>query len=237
MNLQLTNTVLTSKRFIKQMVGLHPRVRVGVKCTKKYYGSSYGGWTITPALLDQHSVVYSFGIGEDISFDLTLIEEFGVTVHAFDPTPKSIAWVRSQKAISSNFKPYEWGLADFDGQIQFNPPAKSADVSYSILNHTISAAAPVAAQVYKLSTIMRNLGHTQVDLLKMDIEGAEYKVINDLMQSNIYPHQLLIEFHHHFKGVDTAQTQAAITTLMKNGYQIFDISLSGYEYAFVHLRA
>jgi len=34
------------------------------------------------------AVVYSLGIGEDISFDLALIEKYGARVHAFDPTPK-----------------------------------------------------------------------------------------------------------------------------------------------------
>ena len=30
-------------------------------------------------------MVYSFGVGQDISWDLAMIERFGVTVHAFDP--------------------------------------------------------------------------------------------------------------------------------------------------------
>ena len=35
--------------------------------------------------------------------------------------------------------------------------------------------------VYRLPSIMRMLGHSQLDMLKMDIEGAEYGVIADLL--------------------------------------------------------
>ncbi|GIS18490.1 MAG: hypothetical protein CM15mP120_04060 [Pseudomonadota bacterium] len=43
---------------------------------------------------------------------------------------------------------------------------------------------------------MRDLGHDHLDVLKMDIEGAEYAVLDDMLQSNILPDQLLVEFHH-----------------------------------------
>jgi len=35
----------------------------------------------------------------------------------------------------------------------------------------------------------------------MDIEGAEYEVIDDLIASGIRPKQILVEFHHRFKNV------------------------------------
>jgi hypothetical protein len=58
-------------------------------------GTEYGGWSLCPHLLCQESIVYSIGIGDDISFDLSLIKKFGITVNAFDPTPESVKWVRA----------------------------------------------------------------------------------------------------------------------------------------------
>ena len=37
--------------------------------------------------------IYSFGIGEDISFDTELIGLYSCIVHGFDPTPRSINWI------------------------------------------------------------------------------------------------------------------------------------------------
>ena len=47
--------------------------------------------------LDASSVVYSFGIGEDLSFEIGLAARYGVTIHLFDPSPKAkyhVLWVQ-----------------------------------------------------------------------------------------------------------------------------------------------
>ena len=47
--------------------------------------------------LNPDSVVYSFGFGEDLSFEIGLAARYGVTVHLFDPSPRAMEhflWVR-----------------------------------------------------------------------------------------------------------------------------------------------
>ena len=39
---------------------------------------------------------------------------------------------------------------------------------------------------------------SRIDILKMDIEGAEYDVIDDIINSPVPIAQVLIEFHHRF---------------------------------------
>ena len=53
-------------------------------------------WWILPNKkdLNSKSVVYSIGIGTDASFDLELINTFNCEIYGFDPTPKSIRWVK-----------------------------------------------------------------------------------------------------------------------------------------------
>ena len=46
-------------------------------------------------------VVYSFGVGTDIAFDLAMMKKYSAKVCAFDPTPKSIKWVENQDLPSS----------------------------------------------------------------------------------------------------------------------------------------
>ena len=59
-------------------------------------GARSGMWTVDPTDLGPQSVVYSFGIGDNIAWELAMIEHFGCHVHAFDPTPRSLAWLRQQ---------------------------------------------------------------------------------------------------------------------------------------------
>ena len=50
------------------------------------------------------------------------------------------------------------------------------------------------AQCKRVADIMSEQGDTHIDLLKMDIEGAEYDVIRDIAHSEILPRLLLVEF-------------------------------------------
>jgi hypothetical protein len=67
----------------------------------------------------------------------------------------------------------------------------------------------------------------------MDIEGAEYEVIKNIIDNNIQINQLLIEFHHRFPGIGIKRTKEAIKILNTGGYKIFDVSPSGEEFSFI----
>ena len=79
----------------------------------------------------------------------------------------------------------------------------------------------------------RELGHDQIDIPKIDFEGAEYDVIDDISQSEIRPRQILIEFHHRFPGVRIKKTKTAIDTIKSMGYGLFSISATNEEFCFI----
>lgn len=213
----------------------HPRPQSGPKleCQKVVLGTEYGGYAVCPTPLDANSVVYSFGVGCDVSFDLGLIELRGVTVHAFDPTPRSIEWVSSQ-ALPERFKFHGWGIADFDGSATFHPPKDPTHVSHTVLAGKAAPGGSFEVPVFRLKTIMDRLGHDHLDVLKMDVEGAEYAALNDILTSGIPISQLLIEFHHHRPEVSLAQTQAALDALVAAGFRVFHENPSGHEFSLAH---
>lgn len=205
----MQNLKRTAKRLVKAALGKDFFPEVEETCQTERFGSGYGGWEIAVAPMSKDAVVYSFGVGEDASFDIALIKRYGLTIHAFDPTPKSIQWVHKQN-FPPNFVLHEYGLADFDGEITFNAPKNQDHVSHTILDRP-SGNATIQVPVKTLATIMRELGDDHIDLLKMDIEGAEYQVVEALVKSTIRPAQLLIEFHHRFPEVGIKKTQELIS--------------------------
>jgi len=199
-------------------------------------GEKYGGWNICPNGITKDSIVYSFGVARDASFDLAIIEKYGVKVFAFDPTPFSINWVKSQKLpIEFNF--YGYGIANYDGTIKFYPPDPEhpKDGSHTILYKKETANKAIEVEVHKLRTIMNMLGHNKIDILKMDIEGSEYSVIDDIISSGIDIKQILVEFHTIFKGAGIFKTKRAINSLNKAGFKIFDASPNEAEYSFIRV--
>jgi FkbM family methyltransferase len=214
-----------------------------LRCATMTLGNPGAAWSICPAELSEASVAYSFGVGEDISFDGELIARFGMAVHAFDPTPRSAAWVEAE-APPDKFVFHPYGIAARDGLRRFHPPENSSHVSHTLIQRDSerdsepdSPRAAVKVPVWRLSTIMQMLGHARVNFLKMDIEGAEYEVIDDLVASGAAVDQLLVEFHHRWPEIGVERTKTAIRQLNDAGYRIFSSSASGEEYGFLKLPA
>jgi FkbM family methyltransferase len=194
-------------------------------------GSGFNAWTFHPSGLNERSVVYSFGVGLDISFDLALIENYGMPVYAFDPTPRSIEWVKTQ-TLPENFIFSEFGIADYDGVSEFSIPDDENFVSGRIGEENPNKK-KIKVNVKRLQSIMQLYGHDKIDLLKMDIEGAEYDVIADILDSGIIIKQCLVEFHHRFEDIGIKRTREAVKKLNLAGYKIFHVSPSGEEIAFI----
>ena len=58
-------------------------LRLDTKIISEYLGNDYGGFYISPLHLKTiNPLVYSFGIGEDVSFDREIMEKYGAEVWA-----------------------------------------------------------------------------------------------------------------------------------------------------------
>lgn len=233
-----TGTVLRAsfhslKRMARALQGRDLWQGVQTQCRQLWMGNEAARWCVRPDGLSATSTVYSCGVGKDISFDLDLIRRFGVSVHAFDPTPECVAWLHKQ-TLPKEFIFHAYGIADFDGHSQFLPPENPQYVSHTILQSGLRGPG-IVVPVHRLKTIMSNLGHEQIDLLKMDVEGAEYSVLADLLGCKIAVKQLLVEFHHRWPEVGVRKTKEAIVALNRSGYKIFNVSASGEEYGFIKI--
>jgi len=212
---------------------LKPAVNAGCK----WYGTSYGGFYIIPALLNERSVIYSFGTGRDISFDLACIRRHGSEVHAFDPTPMSIEWIQSRK-LPEKFHFHPYGLsASGSGQAEFYLPANPRGISGSMVKHKeVDAEKSVSVMMKTFDDITRELNHTHIDVLKMDIEGSEYDVIDTIIKSPVTVDQILIEFHDRNFDQSEPKSREAVRKLSESGYLIYGRSLSYEEISLVHNR-
>ena len=222
------------KRFLKRLVGKELMLKndINIPVIKD------GGWWFTPQGLNSGSIVYSLGVGDDIDFDLSVIEKYGVKVHAFDPTPSSIDMLDGRD-LPQRFEFHPWAVAATDGSLTFYPRLKKdgtkSDVMYTMIAEEATIDDAIEVSAYSLSTITEKLGHQKIDLMKMDIEGAEYEVLDGLIASPIKPTQLLVEFHHRFPGIGLDKTADVIERLRATGYRIFAISEIGREVSFLRL--
>jgi FkbM family methyltransferase len=217
------------KREWQMRSGKAPKTRVQIKVPQERHGSDYGGWMIKSGTIDAASIVYSVGIGNDITFDLSMIKKYGVKIHAFDPTPEVKTWLDAQP-LPAEFLYKGVALSDSDGSMKFYKPENPNHISHSTMEiNNRNAFVEVPAK--RLTTLMKELGHDHIDILKIDIEGSEYAVLRDILESGIKIGQILVEYHHFFDNVSVADTEASVALLNKHHYSIFHISAVGYEYS------
>ncbi len=194
------------------------------------------GWKYSPDGLGEGSIVYSLGVGDCIDFDLDLVEKYGVTVHTFDPTPYAEEWIGKQD-LPENIVFHPWAAAGEDGTLRLfrrvNTRGKRSAVMWTADDNAGDATDHIDAPAYTIATMMQRLGHETVDLLKMDVEGAEYDILDGLQAADRLPKQLLVEYHHRFPGIGKQRTAASIARLRELGYRIFAIAETGREVSFV----
>lgn len=209
-------------------------IKAKVRDDLQQMGTEYGGWVVPVSLLDKNSICYCVGCGEDISFDISLIERFGCDIFAFDPTPRAIEYVKKTAGNSSQYHLFEIGLWDKEDELKFYVPKDSDHVSHSLLNLQ-QTEDYISVKVNRLKNIMQELGHSKIDLLKIDIEGAEYKVIETIVEDRLDITVICVEYDECSHPLDRKFKQrirASIQSLLDRNYSLVYAQGNG-NYTFV----
>ena len=130
-------------------------------------------WVCGIRRLRKNCIVYSFGSNGDDQFEIDILKKTSCEVFTFDPTLS----VEKERMLSTNVRKnfHAIGLANYDGLMEIGGMER---------------------KVLSLKTIMKDLNHMRIDILKIDIEGAEYDIFDGLNFSG-FPDigQILVEVH------------------------------------------
>lgn len=216
-----------------------PSLRLQVKALPKQniLGTDYGGYIVPEGLLHPEAVYYSVGAGEDISLDVEIANRYNPFIFIFDPTEraeKHFQQVKSdaEKGIQTPlYKNYIYpttpqtfqkttfekvGLWVRTDVLKFFVPAKQEHVSHSLANLQ-QTKSYVEVPVKSLDELMKHYKHQEIDMLKMDIEGSEFEVIEDLISKKIPVKYICLEYHR-LGNKPIEQVQASIDKLIDSNY-------------------
>lgn len=211
-------------------LALFPNVPVTKSPRAQWVGSQYGGWAVEPQRIPNGAIVYSAGIGFDISFDLALIERYNAKVFAFDPTPPVIQWLDGQW-LPEQFVFVPVAIGGSRRRALLWPPQDPNHVSHSAI--PAEGRPPVEVEMHTVSALMADFGHTELDVLKLDIEGAEYEAVPELLESGVRPTQLLLETHFRRGPWGTADAEELLASILDCGYRMVYHGAAGDTYSFV----
>jgi FkbM family methyltransferase len=190
--------------------------RFGTEYGGFYYPSNLKG-------LDKDSIIYCVGAGEDISHDVEIAKQLQSTLYIIDPTPRAVEhvdyvkrvyrdedtpvmnkkfgggdpgyWdiIQKNKIDSEKIKLIPYALHTTNDYLKFYSPINKDYVSHSLVEG-IKSSEYIVIPTKTLETIMREFHHKTIDLLKIDIEGSECAVLNDMLDKKIFPKYISVDF-------------------------------------------
>ena len=156
-------------------------------------------------------IIYSLGGNAEIDFEAAILDALpACSVWQFDCTVSpermagAVARIPARDRPRFFFKPFCVGK---DGTV--------VDISYG----DEGARHTTRATLRSVAAIMRELGHSQLSVLKMDVEGAEFEVLPAyfaVQAGATLPPQISIELHG--RGGDVSVTMAPVMEILRAGY-------------------
>ncbi len=244
------------KELIKRMLAQY-FVKFSSHCELQVLGSSYGSWTIDVSKNLTGMLLISGGLGEDASFDLEFISKFGSKVVLVDPTDRAEQhfWniynylghpAKTTYSTDGNQPISAYDLSQVNQtQISFikmafweskcllklYPPKNPSHVSFGLKRTrrgTRKSSDFLWADAISVQQLIEDLGIRGNFILKLDIEGAEIATIHSLLDSEVRPQQILVEFEYLSMGnlCRFMQVVKLHKRLLSLGYELVSLHLS-----------
>lgn len=145
------------------------------------------GNVLWPERLDPAaSVVYSIGVGEEIDVERRLLALGARRLWLFDPTPRAVRFMSAIGDHDGRLRFSPVGAWKEDAVLDFHAPADPRHVSHTVLGPQ-GGDGGFRAEVRTLASLMREHGHDRLDVLKMNVEGAEDAVLERALADGITP--------------------------------------------------
>ncbi|CAJ1438563.1 unnamed protein product [Effrenium voratum] len=170
-------------------------------------------WTCGARLIQSPCVIYSFGSNNNMKFEKGLHQMgLGCEIHIYDPTTNA-----PPEASKLGCKYHKMGLGSRDGW-QGALPTKT------------------------LSSLMRENGHSHIDILKVDIEDMEHEVFRQVGSAG-WPSvgQFLVEVHVRGMHADVKSLDSFFQNVERANLRLFHQETNWefgatccIEYAFIH---
>jgi FkbM family methyltransferase len=204
-------------------------------------GTRYGGWWLDTTLVGPQPLLIDCGLGEDISFPTAFLQRFpGARVIGVDPNPRSLAYCRSHCPAGMDILPKAFWTTAGENVVFHLPRAqehlpKGADgVSGSLeaSHEYVDGGERIETQTVDLDTLLAHASRTECDVLKLDIEGAEYDLLAALIDSGRIraARQVLVEFHHGVTRHVLDDTHRTVVKLAAAGFPL--VHIEGRNYIF-----
>ena len=178
--------------------------------------------------MNANSRIIDVGCSYEADFSKLMIQKFGAKAFAVDPTQKHSGALRQlEQDHAGKFVYLPFAVCDRDGTLTFNESKtnQSGSVMSDHVNVMSDEVVRYDVKAVSLGSLLQHVGGGEIDILKLDTEGAEYDLLDDVKREDLRPFkQLFIEFHHHAVAkYSDADTQRIVDRINGFGFRSYTV--------------
>jgi FkbM family methyltransferase len=151
-------------------------------------------------------------------FSSYVSKEFNAISYGFEPDPRLFSNLIEQDGISY----YQLAVGSRDGTVRLN----LGNENCSSIKYTESSSQEfVNVKIISLENFCNEMKIGPIDLLKVDIEGAELDLFENFSDEYLKTiRQITIEFHDHLNKGDIPRIKSIIKKMKENGFYVLNFS-------------
>ena len=188
--------------------------------------------SISPDLLTADSVVLDLGANYG-AFANAMASRFQCEVYAVEASPRVFA-----KMPAGDFvKKFNFAICGRSGTVALNISSNHEVTSLKRLDNW-EYIDTIRVEGLSLDEFLKTESVPQIDLLKIDIEGAEIEVFNSCSDAFLRSiDQITVEFHEWLGGSSKTEVTDIVSRLQTLGFFVFKLSRANFsDVLFVHRR-
>jgi len=160
--------------------------------------------------LNSESIFFDLG-GFNGSFSEKIIKEFNCYCYIFEPHPKYFDILNKKFNSNEKVKIFNFGLLDKNKNIYLSDDSASSRL--------ISSDQGINVNVRDVSEVIDELEIENIDLLKSNIEGAEYDLLNRLIDTHKIKKIKSLQIQYHKDHTENAEfLRAEINKKLNNSH-------------------
>lgn len=204
--------------------GKNEAKRLGIRFEKPNY--------IFKDVFDENSILVDVGCADDPDLSIFFMEEFNLKAYGVDPTRKHFNALKKISEKYSNFNHLPYAVADTNQNITFYESKVNASGSILTSHSNVTTDETIAYDVKAVTVknLLFEINASQIDFLKLDLEGAEYGLFDKLSKEDLKSvKQLFVEFHHHaIPEKSLADTKKLVEKIKSFGFKSFTLDNANY---------
>ena len=144
--------------------------------------------------LDADSVVVDVGAFTG-SWAQQIVNRYDPTIYAFEPNPRSFKSLAEKASANPKLRPMQFGLGDEDVAVDFTLNGLGSSMYDERSDH--AGIERIKVDIAAIDRVWSELNLGRVDLMKINIEGAEFPLLDKMIRTGLLSNVdcFLIQFH------------------------------------------